>query len=160
MEIRVLVIPGIELVPASKHFVEPGNVLIEILYRGHAKRKTAVGCRLVDREKLRQGQGNRADRNLVVWEWASRGRVGDLNYFPLGIDRGVRGQVIRKVPRQVGGCGQDGIVSVPRSSDTRPLIAEEDEHAVFLDRTADRPAVLIPPERILHAGEKVAGVEP
>src|SRR5258708_40105479 len=122
MEIGVLVIPGIDLAMTWNRLVEPGNVLIEILYRGHSIRKSAVGCRLVDGEKLRQGQGDRADRNLVIREGVSRGRVVDLDYFPLGIDRGARGQVIREVPRQIGGCGQDGIVGVPRSPDTRPLL--------------------------------------
>src|SRR5258708_6959110 len=147
MEIGVLVIPGIELVLTSNRLVEPGNVLIEILYRGHSIRKAAVGCRLVDREKLRQGQGDRADRNLVIREWVSRGRVVDLDFFPLGIDRGARGQVIRKVPRQVGGWGQDGFFGVSRSPDTGPLIAEKNENVFFFDRTADRGAVLIPLQR-------------
>src|SRR5260370_14720697 len=105
MEIGVLVIPGIELVRTSNRLVEPRNVLIEILYRGHSIRKPAVGCRLVDGEKLRQGQGDRADRNLVIREGVSRGRVVDLGYFPQGMDRGARGQVIREVTGQVGGCG-------------------------------------------------------
>src|SRR5207247_153928 len=55
MEIRVLVIPGIQLVLTPKHFVEAGNVLIEVLKRWHSVGKAAVCGHLVDREKLRQG---------------------------------------------------------------------------------------------------------
>src|ERR1035441_3412974 len=51
----------IELVLAAHHPVEPGNILVEVLYRGYRIRNAAIGRRLGDGEKLRQIHGDGAD---------------------------------------------------------------------------------------------------
>ena len=94
MLVAIEVEPDIELILAAHYLVEAGNVLIEVLYSGQAIGNAAVGRRLVEREILRQRHGHRTDRNLVVRERLSGGRVVDLDHLPLRIHRRVRSQVI------------------------------------------------------------------